>query len=142
MLRRPLEFLKSPLVTPIIQCALLACTLDHREANASVMKFFCNLLASGRCDDKKSETKALVEQLLAASGEALVINLIYASVFCLHSYMLADVVDVFYEIKAINSDIMQKFLQAALNALPKKNSGGTVTATETQLTEFIQRVMR
>lgn len=143
VLRRPLEFLKSPLVAPIIQCALLACTLDHREANASVMKFFCNLIASGRVsDENKSETKILIEQLLAVNGEALVINLIYASVFCLHSYMLADVVDVFYEIKAIDNRGMKGYLQTALNALPKKNSGGSVTATEAQLEEFINRVMR
>lgn len=145
VLRRPLDFLKSPLVTPIIQCALLASTLDHREANASVMSFFSTCLGAGRAtslEDKHPELKALVEQLLVANGEALVVNLIYASIFCLHSYMLTDVVDVFHEIKAIDSQSLQRFLQAAINALPKKNSGGSVTATDTQLTDFMNRVMR
>lgn len=141
VLRCPLDFLKSPLVAPIIQCALLACTLDHREANSSVMKFFCNLLACGRGDENQ-QIKVLVLQLIAANGEALVVNLVYASIFCLHSYMLQDVVDVFYELKAIEPASLQKFLQTALNALPKKNSGGSVTATDAQLEDFIQRVMR
>lgn len=143
VLRRAPEFLSSVLVTPIIQCALLACTLDHKEANLSVMKFFSHLLAYGRNNaTNPQQMQDLVKQLVAANGEALVVNLIYSSVFCLHSYMLCDVVDVFQELKKIDSKSFQTFLQTALNALPKKNSGGSVTATEQQLLDFMERVTR
>lgn len=141
VLRRPLEFLKSPLVPPITQCALLACTLDHKEANLSVMKFFCSLLSSGRENiPDAAEIQELIKQMVAVNGEALVVNLIYSSIFCLHSYMLSDVVDVFYELKKIDSKGFMEFLQTALNALPKKNSGGSVTATDEQLQNFMRRV--
>ncbi|CAG2068555.1 unnamed protein product, partial [Timema podura] len=46
--RSPVAFLQSAALTPIIQCGLLACTLDHRDANASVMKFFFDLIHCGR----------------------------------------------------------------------------------------------
>ncbi|XP_063700917.1 transportin-3 [Culicoides brevitarsis] len=141
VLRRPLDFLKSPLVQPIIQCALLACTLDHKDANLSVMKFFCSLLSSGRdlANPDSAAIQELIKQMVAVNGEALVVNLIYSSIFCLHSYMLSDVVDVFYELKKIDPKGFVDFLQSAVSALPKENSGGTVTATDDQLRNFMRR---
>ncbi|XP_023297905.2 transportin-3 [Lucilia cuprina] len=140
----PLPFLQSALVTPIFQCALLACTLDHREANSSVMKFFCNLLKWGRSSNYKlAECKPLVKEIASQNGEALVVNLIHASVFCLHSYMLPDVAEVLTELKAvITPEQMESFLKTALQALPKKNSGGYVTATDAQLHEFKETVLK
>ncbi|KAI9585971.1 transportin-3 [Glossina fuscipes] len=140
----PLPFLQSALVTPIFQCALLACTLDHREANSSVMKFFCNLLKWGRSNNYRlSECKPLVAEIAQQNGEALVMNLVHASVFCLHSYMLPDVAEVLTELKAVvTSEQMESYLKTALDALPRKNSGGYVTATQLQLDEFCNTVMR
>lgn len=133
--RCALPFLQSPLVQPILQCALLACTLDHRDANLSVMKFFFNLFNSGRRDSNELK-RMLVLQLVQANGETLVINLLHASVYYLHSYMLSDVADVIIELKAVDRELINVYLKAALDALPKKNSGGCVTATQVQLDEF------
>lgn len=46
--RVPIPFLHSSIIGSVIDCALMACSLDHRDANASVMKFFYDLLYSGR----------------------------------------------------------------------------------------------
>lgn len=46
--RTPIPFLHSAIIGSIIDCALMACSLDHRDANVSVMKFFYDLLHSGR----------------------------------------------------------------------------------------------
>lgn len=145
--RCAVPFLQSPLVGPIIQCALLASTLDHRDANLSVMKFFYNMLNSGRSEaDRKAGNheikRALVSHLFAVHGEALVMNLLHASVFCLHSYMLSDVADVFVELKHIDKDAVHRQLRTALDALPKKNSGGCVTATPNQVDEFHAAVVK
>lgn len=158
--RCPIPFLQSPIVTPIIQCALLACTLDHKDANLSVMKFFYNLLNCGRSeirrhhnhqhhpnvtDDAAAATtlkKHLVHQIVLANGDALVMNLMQASVFYLHSYMLSDVADVMLELKEIDAQLLNNNLRTALEALPKKNSGGAVTATAAQLDEFHSAVLR
>lgn len=139
--RCPVPFLQSPIVPPIMQCALLACTLDHRDANLSVMQFFFNLLSCGRneMDDLK---RRLVYQLVQVNGEALVINLVHASVYCLHSYMLSDVADVMIELKAIDQEHIDLHLKKALDALPKKNSGGCVTATQHQLEDFHMSVVK
>ncbi|KAH8267498.1 hypothetical protein KR018_009384 [Drosophila ironensis] len=141
----PLQLLQSSLITPIIQCALIACSLDHREANSSVMKFFVNLLVWGRPNShsRHGECRSLVVELAVQHGGALVMNLVQASVFHLHSYMLVDVAEVLHELKrVVGNERMQAVLAQALDALPKKNSGGYVTVTQQQLEEFSSTVLR
>lgn len=139
--RSPFQLLQSPLVTPIIQCGLLACTLDHRDANLSVMRFFCSLLSYGR-HDRANELRSIVHSILMQHGEALIMNLLYASVFCLHSYMLSDVADVFVEIKQLNPLQLEGYVQKAVDALPKKNSGGCITVTNEQMIEFVMNIVK
>ncbi|XP_058116400.1 transportin-3 isoform X2 [Anopheles ziemanni] len=136
--RAPLPFLQSPLVTPIIQCGLLACTLDHRDANVSVMRFFCSLLRH----EKASDLQPIVQSILLSHGEALIMNLLYASVFCLHSYMLTDVAEVFVEIKQHSPQQLEEYVKKAVDSLPKKNSGGSVTVTHEQMVKFVTDVVR
>ncbi|ETN66595.1 transportin [Anopheles darlingi] len=135
--RAPLQFLQSPLVTPIIQCGLLACTLDHRDANISVMRFFCSLLRQ----DRDHDLQLIVKSILVTHGEALIMNLLYASVFCLHSYMLSDVAEVFVEIKQHSPHQLQEYVKKAADTLPKKNSGGSVTVTDEQMVQFVANVV-
>ncbi|XP_062562419.1 transportin-3 isoform X1 [Armigeres subalbatus] len=139
--RSPFQLLQSPLVTPIIQCGLLACTLDHRDANLSVMRFFCSLLSYGR-HDRANELRSIVHSILMQHGESLIMNLLYASVFCLHSYMLSDVADVFVEIKHLSPHQLEGYVQKAVDALPKKNSGGSITVTNEQMIEFVENIVK
>ncbi|XP_058453992.1 transportin-3 isoform X2 [Malaya genurostris] len=139
--RSPFQLLQSPLVTPIIQCGLLACTLDHRDANLSVMRFFCSLLSYGR-HDRADELRSIVHSILLQHGESLIMNLLYASVFCLHSYMLSDVADVFVEIKQLNPQQLEGYVRKAVDALPNKNSGGCVTVTHDQMIEFVESIVK
>lgn len=139
--RCPLQFLQSAIVSPVIQCALLACTLDHRDANLSVMKFFFNLLNCGR-SERDEMKRMLVKQLVYANGEALIMNLVHASVFYLHSYMLSDVADVIVELKSIDSEQVNVNLRKALDVLPKNNTGGSVTATDKQLDTFYLAIVK
>ena len=46
--RAALPYLNHPVFGSVMECALHAAALDHREANASVMKFFYDLLHAGR----------------------------------------------------------------------------------------------
>lgn len=157
--RCPLPFLQSTIVTPILQCALLACTLDHKDANLSVMKFFYSLLNCGRpqhhhhhhhnnnvenaaAQAANTQKQHLVHQIVQANGNALVRNLIHASVYYLHSYMMSDVADVLIELKQIDAQLLETNLRQALEELPKKNSGGCITATSAQLDEFHNAVLR
>lgn len=43
-----MPFLQSPVLEVIIRCSITAVSLDHREANASVMKFLLDLLICGK----------------------------------------------------------------------------------------------
>lgn len=139
--RMPLHFLQSPILIAIIECATLACTLDHRDANMSVMKFLSNLLAHGK-PNGDPEIKPFVQQIVQAHGETLMGNLLYSSIFYLHPSMLSDIADVFMEIKFINSEVFCESLKKSLSQLPRTNAGGSVTATDAQMTEFYQNTTK
>jgi transportin-3 len=49
--RAPVPLLNCPVLRSILECALMASTLDHRDANASVMKFFYDLVHCGRAGE-------------------------------------------------------------------------------------------
>lgn len=156
--RCPIPFLQSPIVTPIIQCALLSCTLDHKDANLSVMRFFFSLLNCGRpqhnhhCNNHNNnpnnevdfivtnalnaQKQQLVRQIVQEHGQGLIINLMQASIYYLHSYMLSDVADVLLELKDIDAIQLNENLRSALESLPKTH------ATAEQLDEFHNTVMR
>lgn len=139
--RMPLPFLQSPIVPAIIQCATLACTLDHRDANMSVMKFLTNLLSNQKAN-QLPEVNPFVQQIVQVHGECLVVNLLGASIYHLHPNQLSDVTDVFMEIKTLNSDVFREALQKALGQLPRRSSGGSVTATDEQLTKFYESMTK
>lgn len=165
--RCPIPFLQSPIVTPIIQCALLACTLDHKDANLSVMRFFYSLLNCGRPQQQNhhhhhnnstnnnhhhhsnnesaqnpvlnalnAQKQQLVRQIVQQHGQALIVNLMQASIYYLHSYMLSDVADVILEMKDIDAQQLSENLRTALDSLPKTH------AKPEQLDDFHSNVMR
>nr|CAD7404319.1 unnamed protein product [Timema cristinae] len=143
--RSPVAFLQSAALTPIIQCGLLACTLDHRDANASVMKFFFDLIHCGRIHEEREDhelRQKLVGNIIQENGQALVNNLVQACVFCLHSYMLTDVADVFMALMQHNRVNLSQWLEIAIKALPTQNSGGSITATPKQLVDFHSSLTR
>lgn len=49
--RSPVTLLSSSIVVHIIQCAIAATSLDHRDANCSVMKFVRDLIHTGVAND-------------------------------------------------------------------------------------------
>lgn len=49
--RSPITLLSSSIIVHIIQCAIAATSLDHRDANCSVMKFVRDLIHSGVAND-------------------------------------------------------------------------------------------
>lgn len=133
--RTPVEFLQSACVNPIMQCAVLAAMLDQREAHLSVMKYLGNLLSIGRKGEKPG-LRQLVCAVVEANVDALMRNMLSASVFELHSYMLPDVADVMLELKLLDTVRFLQSLKLALDGLPKKNSNGHVTVTQGQLNNF------
>ncbi|XP_040069100.2 transportin-3 isoform X2 [Ixodes scapularis] len=141
--RAPLVFLKSTVLTGVLQCSLAACTLDHKEANASVMKFLFDLVHSGRSKQDASdfaERRSIVGTLLASQGQALVTTLIQSAIFCLPTSLLPDVAETLYEMLQFDRQALGTWLENALKLLPTQSSGGAVTATPAQLSEFLATV--
>ena len=49
--RTPVALLQCPVMKPILCCAVAGCSIDHREANASITKFLSELIKTA--SDKK-----------------------------------------------------------------------------------------
>lgn len=141
----PVALLQCPAMPPILQCALLACTLDHKEANLSVMKFFCDLIHCGRSGLKSSDfemRKALISSIIHDFGQQLVSNLLTACVFYLHTYMLCEVSEVFEELMKLDRNAVGQWLETAVKTLPNQNSAGGLHATHQQMADFHVAVCR
>ena len=98
--RAPVPYLQTEFLKSVLECALLSATLEHRDANASVMKFFYDLLHAGRARESTADHSVrskLVKSLHAEYGEKLVDSLVKAAVTVLPSYTYHDIGDVIHE---------------------------------------------
>ncbi|XP_030630141.1 transportin-3 isoform X1 [Chanos chanos] len=141
--RSPVTLLSSNIVVHIIQCAIAATTLDHRDANCSVMKFIRDLIHTGVSNDHEEDfevRKQLISQAMEQHGQQLVTQLLHACCFCLPPYTLPDVAEVLWEIMIFDRPTFCRWLEAALKGLPKETSGGAITVTHKQLTDFHKQV--
>ncbi|RXM30474.1 Transportin-3 [Acipenser ruthenus] len=99
--RSPVTLLRSQIIVHIIQCAIAATSLDHRDANCSVMKFMRDLIHTGIANDHEDDfelRKQLIQQAMSQNGQQLVNQLINTCCFCLPPYTLPDVAEVIWEI--------------------------------------------
>lgn len=140
--RAPIAFLQFNSLSSIIQCALLSCNLDHKEANTSVMKFFQDLIRSGRTSEhvENELVKNLVLQIVGEYGQQLVNNLLHACVYYLHTYMLSDIADVFVVLMETDRAAVGRWLEAAVQNL--QSHSGPIHATQQQLIDFHVSIMR
>lgn len=101
------------------------------------MQFFCDLIFAGRNVSKPYADirRNLVGNIIQQHGQALVLNLIHSSIFTLHSYMLADVANVFLELISSDRPATQNWVVQAVDALPQRQNG-IITATPQQLHDF------
>uniref|UniRef100_A0A3Q1HBG6 Transportin-3 n=1 Tax=Anabas testudineus TaxID=64144 RepID=A0A3Q1HBG6_ANATE len=141
--RSPVTLLSSSIIVHIIQCAIAATSLDHRDANCSVMKFVRDLVHTGVANDHEEDfevRKQLIGQAMEQHGQQLITQLMHSCCFCLPQYTLPDVAEVLWEIMLFNRPTFCRWLENALKGLPKETSGGAVTVTHKQLTDFHKQV--
>ncbi|KAG1670798.1 Transportin-3 [Nymphon striatum] len=143
--RATIPFLQSTVVESIVNCGLVACSLEHKDANASVMKFFHDLVKRGRVNEEKDDFKLRsthVKELLKIHGQTLVNNLIQAPLFCLPTFMIPDIADVIMELMLLDRPTLCCWLEVSLRTLPIQRSGDCVTATAKQLLDFHKTITR
>lgn len=142
--RCPLPYLQTNFVNPIVECALLSVYLEHRDANASVLKFLFDVLHAGRSKEDREDfapRQALAAQVRAAYGDKLVDGLVKAtSVHQLPSYTFHDIGDVLYELMLFDRTVVCKWLEESLKALPTTKPNGVETVTIKQLSQYHKEV--
>uniref|UniRef100_A0A4X2K2B4 Transportin 3 n=1 Tax=Vombatus ursinus TaxID=29139 RepID=A0A4X2K2B4_VOMUR len=141
--RSPVTLLRSQVVIPILQWAIASTTLDHRDANCSVMKFLRDLIHTGVANDHEEDyevRKELIGQVMNQLGQQLVSQLLHTCCFCLPPYTLPDVAEVLWEIMQVDRPTFCRWLENSLKGLPKETTVGAVTVTHKQLTDFHKQV--
>ncbi|XP_005061577.1 PREDICTED: transportin-3 [Ficedula albicollis] len=141
--RSPVTLLRSQVMIPILQWAIAATTLDHRDANCSVMKFLRDLIHTGLANDHEEDfevRKELINQVMTQLGQQLVNQLLQTCCFCLPPYTLPDVAEVLWEIMQIDRPTFCRWLESSLKGLPKETTGGAIQVTHKQLTDFHKQV--
>ncbi|RLV87435.1 hypothetical protein DV515_00015715, partial [Chloebia gouldiae] len=148
--RSPITLLRSQVMIPILQWAIAATTLDHRDANCSVMKFLRDLIHTGvlptpfsfltQHEEDFEVRKELINQVMTQLGQQLVNQLLQTCCFCLPPYTLPDVAEVLWEIMQIDRPTFCRWLESSLKGLPKETTGGAIQVTHKQLTDFHKQV--
>ena len=127
--RAALPYLKFSQFSSVVECALMAASLDHRDANASVMKFFFDLLHAARNKEDRDdfdERSSIVSKVRENFGAKIVDSLIRAVVFSLPSYTYHDVGDVLFELMLLERSKVCLWLEASLMALHDSQPGHQV----------------
>ena len=127
--RAALSYLKFSQFSSVVECALMAASLDHRDANASVMKFFFDLLHAARNKEDRDdfdERSSIVSKVRENFGAKIVDSLIRAVVFSLPSYTYHDVGDVLFELMLLERSKVCLWLESSLMALHDTQPGHQV----------------
>eukprot|EP00088_Acartia_fossae_P042626 TRINITY_DN4480_c0_g1_i2.p1 TRINITY_DN4480_c0_g1~~TRINITY_DN4480_c0_g1_i2.p1 ORF type:complete len:953 (-),score=229.01 TRINITY_DN4480_c0_g1_i2:485-3304(-) len=140
--RAPMPYLQTEFLKSVIECGLMSASLDHRDANTSVMKFFETLLRSAHTRPDLQDFQArqhLVGGLYKEFGNRLVETLVRSAVLTLPYYTYADIGDVLYHLSELDKVTFCTWLEATLKNLP---NNGTPAVTSRQLEEFHQAVAK
>uniref|UniRef100_A0A8C5UFK4 Transportin 3 n=1 Tax=Malurus cyaneus samueli TaxID=2593467 RepID=A0A8C5UFK4_9PASS len=119
--RSPVTLLRSQVMIPILQWAIAATTLDHRDANCSVMKFLRDLIHTGVANDHEEDfevRKELINQVMTQLGQQLVL----------------------WEIMQIDRPTFCRWLENSLKGLPKETTGRAIQVTHKQLNHIHKQV--
>lgn len=141
--RAPMPYLQTEFLKSILECALLSAALEHRDANASVMKFFYDLLHAGRTREDNPDFEArssLIKGLHSEYGGKLVDSLVRAAVLSLPSYTYHDIGDVIHECLQHDRVRVCSWLEESLKTLQAGPSMPATSVTTKQLVEFHKAV--
>uniref|UniRef100_A0A2P2I2C8 Transportin-3-like n=1 Tax=Hirondellea gigas TaxID=1518452 RepID=A0A2P2I2C8_9CRUS len=137
--RCPLPFLQCPVMNTIVECGLQACLLDHKEANAAVLKFFQDLLMCGLKSydvETKGARTELIVTIMNVHSQTLINNLITGVVYVLPPYMHHEVAETLYQLGLFDRPQLREKLHQKLQSLPRTNSMGSVAVTDEQVQDL------
>jgi len=141
--RASLQYLQSDVIPSILECALMAINLDHKDANGSVMKFIFDLFHLGRSKEEREDFElrsAIVHRFRLEYGSRLTDSLIKAVIFYLPTYTYQDVGDILLELMLLDRPSVCHWLESALKSLPQDENQPKVT--QAQLVKFHSAVTR
>lgn len=134
--RCPLKFLTHVICPPLLQCALAAICLEHRDANMSVSKFLKNVIEANTKVPDHPESAAT--SVMSIYGEKIVSRSLHASLFSLPSYLYPDIADLWWAVIQRDRQSFKVWLEQALKNLP--SDATLATATHSQMVEFLKDV--
>lgn len=145
MQRCPLEFIESPIFSPIMTLAVTTLNLDHRDANLSVTKFLSEFISISHKPQIKglNETNMnLVNRVLDEIGYKMIENTINSTINMTTRDTKDGIADVLSEILSTNRKFIDASLINVLKTLRKSNQHGNEIVNEKQLMEVHRKIMQ
>lgn len=141
----PVSFLQSQYLGTCVQCGLVGLLLSHREACASVTRFFVDLIHCASDERQSHQDRELcavaVGNVLQENGLALTQRLIEACAGTVPHDLLSYHADVLMELIRFCSPQLSQWLQQTLAALPRTSPTGVEVASAKQLAIFHQSLL-
>ncbi|XP_065191156.1 transportin-3-like [Sycon ciliatum] len=139
----PLSLIRLPCMNSIVSRALAGLVLHHREAAASISRFFTDLIRcasdsayANQSQGNAVELKQNLDVLLEQNGLALVNQVISASCGSVPYHLLGLHADVLYALLCVVPMGLTQWLQQALSAVQRSTTTGLEIVTEGQLSEY------
>ena len=139
----PLSLIQLPCMGSIVSRALAGMLLQHREAAASVSRFFTDLVRcasdsayANQSPSNAEQLKKHLDTLLDQNGALLVSQVIAASCGAVPYHMLNLHADVLYALFCVVPGPLTRWLQQALAGVQRTTSTGLEIVTETQLAHY------
>ena len=138
--RCPTHFLRSPLVHLATQYGLAATTLHHRDANASLMMFFRELMACVKVKDGDTDERhRIVREVMQAHGAELA-NSLVTDLACLPMDMNEEITVVLYEMFQFSAQDAQAWLTSAVRGVSSSSLTRQVHVTDEQKEAFVRKM--
>lgn len=137
--RCPIPFLNCPVMNSIVECGIQACLLDHKEANAAVLKFFQDLIMCGMKNSEAADAGdrlSRVTNILSQHRHALVNNLITGVVYVLPPYMHHEVAETLFQLGVFDRAALCVAVEQKLRSLPRTNASGSIAVTPEQVQDL------
>ena len=143
--RCPLEYLKSNIIQPIIEQIIPNCSLEHRDASASLMAFL-QVLAKLTSNNKKesknnsTEIRSLAMVFCENSYPNILTGLIRAILIDrVPSSIRLSISELVYDLKNYLPERFSQWLRKSLDEIPRTSKNGLVEiVTLKQQDEFYQ----
>ncbi|CAI4232058.1 unnamed protein product [Auanema sp. JU1783] len=137
--RCPTNLFISPVVSSIVDCAIVALKVDHDEATVTVSKFICNILRqlnSAKIKNYNDPGVEAAQRIFNEKGCQILTEALNSALFYVSRNLRRTMAEIIFWIGKYDPVAQRRWLESATAQLPR----GGLAATDDQLREFVKNI--